>query len=257
MSSLPCPQPSQIGFRSAAFPVPDAHGAPACNQSHDLVLDPRHLSAGEHQPSCPASTALVQTGLSKLFITVSREHPCLLITSTTNNNVPVFRTTAIKAIACAALRAAQKSGGFSILAYVLMPNHLHIITDGNVQPSRILRFVNGVTSHRIIQHLKKNRFQSSLEKIRAKRPSESHQFSIWQGRSRLLYLYTEQFFRDRLMEIHRAPVDAKLVAKPEDYRWSSYRIWHGQTLPDEPLILHLKPMRWEEPSDRGTTQHVL
>jgi REP-associated tyrosine transposase len=157
----------------------------------------------------------------------------------------VFRTAAVKAIACAALRAAQRSGGFSILAYVLMPDHLNIITFGEIHPSRILRFVQGVVSHRVIHYLKKNKFESSLEKIRAKRPSQMCQFSIWQGRPSLRYLYTEPYFQKRLSEMHHEPVHAKLAAKPEDYRWSSYRQWNGLTLANEPLLLCLKPLQWE------------
>jgi REP element-mobilizing transposase RayT len=63
--------------------------------------------------------------------TISRDDPAFYITAVAKNRLPVFRTDAIKAITCNALAEARKSAGFSIYAYVIMPDHLHAITDSH------------------------------------------------------------------------------------------------------------------------------
>ena len=68
--------------------------------------------------------------------TISRDTPALYITAVAKDRLPVFRTDAIKVITCNALDEARKSGGFSIYAYVIMPDHLHAITDSIANPPR-------------------------------------------------------------------------------------------------------------------------
>jgi REP element-mobilizing transposase RayT len=40
-----------------------------------------------------------------------------------------------------------------IFAYVIMPDHLHIITDGSRKASDTLRFLNGISSRRVMQRV--------------------------------------------------------------------------------------------------------
>jgi REP element-mobilizing transposase RayT len=87
--------------------------------------------------------------------TISRDTPCLSITSVTHGRLRVFGKDALKEIACMALDEARHSGGFAIFAYVLMPDHLHVVTDGARKPSDTLRFINGIISHRVIGCLKR------------------------------------------------------------------------------------------------------
>jgi len=60
--------------------------------------------------------------------TISRDTPALYITAVAKDRLPVFRTDVLKIITCNALDEARKSAGFSIYAYVIMPDHLHAIT---------------------------------------------------------------------------------------------------------------------------------
>jgi REP element-mobilizing transposase RayT len=71
--------------------------------------------------------------------TISRDSSCLSITSVAHDRLPAFRTDAVKNIVCGALDEARRSGGFVIFAYVIMPDHLHVITDGALKPSDTLR----------------------------------------------------------------------------------------------------------------------
>ena len=81
---------------------------------------------------------------------ISANSPAYYLTSVAKDRLPVFRLDKLKIITCAALSEARESGGFLILAYVIMPDHFHVITDGEKKASVIQRFINGFTSRRVI-----------------------------------------------------------------------------------------------------------
>src|SRR5947199_10778042 len=92
---------------------------------------------------------------------VSRDSPSLYITPVSQYRLAVFRTDPIKAITCDAIVQARQSCGFLILAYVLMPDHLHLLTDSPRQPSEVLRYVKGTIAHDVIGYLKRQGHQTS------------------------------------------------------------------------------------------------
>jgi hypothetical protein len=57
---------------------------------------------------------------------------------------------------------------------------------------------------------------------------------------------TENAFIEKANYIHMNPVRAGLVERPEDYLWSSYRLWKGRPLENEPLMLDLDQIIWHE-----------
>jgi REP element-mobilizing transposase RayT len=59
---------------------------------------------------------------------ISRDSQALYITLVAKDRLSVFRSDALKKMTCAALNEARNSGGFLIFAYVIMPDHLHLIT---------------------------------------------------------------------------------------------------------------------------------
>jgi REP element-mobilizing transposase RayT len=138
--------------------------------------------------------------------TISRDNPCLSITGVAHDRLPVFRTDAMKKIVCAALDEARHSGGFAIFAYVIMPDHFHLITHGALKPSDTLRFVNGITGHRVISYLKEKNYTTSLAKLRDAKKARGHAYSLWDGHSHVLPLFSESFFMQRVNYIHQNPV---------------------------------------------------
>ncbi len=110
---------------------------------------------------------------------ISRDTPFLYLTSVTKDRLPVFRSDKIKAVTCAALAEARKSGGFDFYAYVIMRDHLHLISDSLRRISEVLRFVNGIISRRVIDYLKANQFQSSLDKLRVEDKARGYRYTLW------------------------------------------------------------------------------
>src|SRR6266852_7004059 len=142
----------------------------------------------------------------RLMHTISRDTPALYITAVTKDRLPVFRTETIKAITCKALDEARKSGGFAIYAYVIMPDHLYSITDSAIKPSKVLQFINGIISRRVIDHLKERGHNLSLQKLRRESGARGHQYSLWEHHNNALPIFSEGMFIEKVNYIHQNPV---------------------------------------------------
>ena len=175
---------------------------------------------------------------------ISRDSPCFYLTSVAKNRLPVFRTDAVKTITCKALDEARKSGGFAIYAYVIMPDHLHLITDSARASSDTLRFINGIIGRRVIDHLKEHGYESSLKKLRREVKAQGYRYSLWDHHPNVRVLMTENMLMERVNYTHQNPVRGGLVSRAEDYRWSSVRCWGGEMLDDEPLLMDLDRIKW-------------
>jgi putative transposase len=101
----------------------------------------------------------------------------------------------------AALETIRKRYDFVIVGYVVMPEHVHLLTN---EPKV-------GTLDRAIQALK-----LSVAKRTAERP-------FWQPRYYDFNVWNPQKTAEKLRYIHRNPVKRGLVAKPEDWDWSSFR----------------------------------
>jgi len=184
--------------------------------------------------------------MEHVSFSVSKDTPALFFTSVTKDRVPVFRSAPIKEVACRALDEARRSGRFLLLAYVFMPDHLHWITDSCLKPSQILRFVDGVLAHRIIEFLKKHNHHRSLAKLRGLEKNRGYKHSLWDHHPNALWLTSEPAFMQRVNYIHQNPVRAGLVERAEDYRWSSQRCWSGTTGDDEPVSVDFDSISWQK-----------
>jgi putative transposase len=181
----------------------------------------------------------------RLMHVISRDTPAFYITAVPKDCLPVFRTDAIKIIAFNALDEARKSAGFSIYAYVIMPDHLHAITDGNLKPSKVLQFINGIISRRVIDHLKEHGHNASLQKLRHETKERAYRYSLWDHHSNVFSITSEDMFMEKVNYIHQNPVKAGLVENAEHYRWSSVRQWKGCPLDDEPLKVDIDRIVWK------------
>src|SRR5262245_26184651 len=169
--------------------------------------------------------------------TISRDCPCFYLTSVAKDRLPVFRSDEIKTITYNALDEARKSGGFALYAYVIMPDHLHVVTDSAKSSTDTLRFINGIIGRRVIDYLKAKNYQNSLRKLRQQVKSQNYKYSLWDHHPNAKLLMSERMLMERVNYTHQNPVRAGLVERAEDYRWSSIRCWTGKLLEDEPLMM--------------------
>jgi REP element-mobilizing transposase RayT len=175
---------------------------------------------------------------------ISRDHPCYYLTSVAKDRLGVFRTDEVRELVCRALDEARRSGKFSLYAYVIMLDHVHIITDSVLKPSKTLQYVNGIISRRLIDYLKNGGYETSLQKLETAIGRRRRRYALWDHHPDARLLLTEEMLMQRVKYTHLNPVRASLVERPEDYRWSSARIWAGKALEDEPLLMDLDQIKW-------------
>jgi putative transposase len=92
---------------------------------------------------------------------------------------------------------------YSLHAWVLMPNHVHILIDPHAPLARIMKSVKGYSARQA------NRILG--------RDSES----FWQAESYDRWVRDEDACNKVVRYIERNPVAAGLVERPDDWRWSS------------------------------------
>src|SRR5258708_7005052 len=93
---------------------------------------------------------------------ISRDSQALYLTIVAKDRLPVFRTDAVKRVTCDALNEACTSAAFLIFAYVIMTEHIRIITSQRRSSAEVLRYVKGITGRRVIDYLKQSRFVMPL-----------------------------------------------------------------------------------------------
>ena len=177
-------------------------------------------------------------------LTISKDDPCLFITAVAKDRLPIFRTNAIRIITCNAIDEARTSCGFLLFAYVIMPDHIHLITDSPRKPSTVLQFIKGIASRRVLGYLKEKNYETSLRKLEHHDWKRNHRYSVWQHDSDVFSIVSESTFMEKVNYIHQNPVRAKLVEREQDYLFSSARFWQKCPNQDEPLRVDLDQIVW-------------
>jgi REP element-mobilizing transposase RayT len=142
------------------------------------------------------------------------------------------------------LNEARTSAAFLIFAYVIMTEHIHMITSQRKTSAEVLRYVKGSTCRRVIDYLKQNDFKSSLAKLEHHKWKRKHKHSLWQQEKNVFSIFSEAAFMQKVSYIHLNPVRADLVERAIDYPWSSARIWQRGALEDEPLKVDIDRIEW-------------
>jgi putative transposase len=175
---------------------------------------------------------------------VSKDSPAFYLTSVAKDRRPVFRTESISTITAKAIDEARRSGKFLIFAYVIMPDHLHLVTDSVRKSKEIHRFVNGIVARRVLDHLKTEGHFESLTKLRVENRTDGSKYSLWQHHPDTRLLWSERMLWQRIQYTHLNPVRAGLVHHPNDWKWSSARILHGKRSECEPLEVDINKLEW-------------
>lgn len=180
------------------------------------------------------------------MLTVSKNCPFYFITSVTHHRLPVFRTDKMKELLCRALDEARSSAGFLIFAYAVMAEHFHIVTSSHRTQSETLRYLNGISARRVIGYLKDQGYESSLMQLRTETKDRQYKHSLWEHHSNTFEIKTESVLMQKVNYIHWNPVEDGWVERPEDYRWSSARLWKGCPGENEPLEMDVKEISWRK-----------
>ncbi len=132
------------------------------------------------------------------------------VTSRGNEQKDVFKSQKDREKFLSYLESATERYGAVIHAYCLLSNHYHILLEtpsGNL--SQIMRHING--AYTIYFNIKRKR--------------AGH---LFQGRFKAILVEADEYATELSRYIHLNPVRAGIVARPEEYQWSSYRYYIGQ-----------------------------
>jgi putative transposase len=116
---------------------------------------------------------------------------------------PFLHTAAAKDTILQILEQTRRQQSLCIAAYVLMPEHVHLLTD---EPA-----VGTLAT-----------FLQILKQLTSRQLKSPDQKQLWQRRYYDFNVSSHEKYVEKLRYIHRNPVRRGLVANPEDYRWSSF-----------------------------------
>lgn len=158
-------------------------------------------------------------------------------TSTVVDWVDVFTRPAYRHIVLDSLRYCQINKGLVIHAWVLMSNHLHLIasTEGNDSIGDIMRDFKKFTSKKILetieQNIQESRREWLLDRFRFAGMNNNRitNYHFWQDGNHVEEIYTVAFLQQKIDYIHHNPVRAEIVARPEDYLYSSASVYAGSS----------------------------
>jgi putative transposase len=118
------------------------------------------------------------------------------------------------------LTEAAAAHALAVHAYVLMPNHVHLLVSPR-QADSLPRTLQALGA-RYVRHINRRRARTG---------------TLWEGRYRCCAIETERYFLACSRYIELNPVRAGLAATPGAFRWSSYRC-NGEGAADALITPH-------------------
>lgn len=147
-----------------------------------------------------------------------------LLTCATYHRAPIFARAWCADTLADHLEQARTSLGFRIIAWVLMPDHFHLLLqpqDESTPASEILQHIKEPVARAITKHLRASH-DALLDRL-----TDGDSVRVWQrGGGHDRNITTRDALAHAAGYIHANPVRRELCAQPEDWAWSSAR-WHA------------------------------
>jgi len=140
------------------------------------------------------------------------------VTTTVREWTPAFDDPTCAEAALTQLTETVSYFGHALVAYVVMPTHLHVLMGlANLQQlSQVMQSFKSLTARRLRPLLR----QEDMEVF-----DHNGRFVFWKQRFDDLVIWSEKQFRIKVEYIHNNPVKAGLVERAVDYPYSSARDW--------------------------------
>jgi len=166
--------------------------------------------------------------------------------------IDLFSRQVYRDIIIDSLKYCQREKGLEIFAWVIMSNHMHILArSATGQLSSTIRDFKKFTSKAIIQYMLNGSDESRKEwmlrlfRHAAKRQNKAGEYQVWTHENHSLEITGNAFMESKVEYIHKNPVRAGIVRKPEEYMYSSAPVYAGyEGLIDIiPITFHAKTVR--------------
>jgi putative transposase len=142
------------------------------------------------------------------------------ITTRSFQSTSLFQVPATADTIVAILLHYRETGSDQLHAFVVMPNHLHLLLtpSGTSSLEKSMQLIKGASSHQIHKQL-------------------NRRMEIWQSGFHEATIRDEADYHSKIRYIHQNPVSARLAANPSDWKWSSA----SQLCKLDPIPQGLKP----------------
>jgi putative transposase len=158
----------------------------------------------------------------------------VFVTTTVNEWEPIFKNRAIAELLLFQLAETINHFNVSLVGYVLMPNHLHVLFG-----FRQVEFLSKLMQSFKILSAKKIKKLVDVEGSNLR--NKNGRFALWKPRFDDLLIVSEKQFRVKLDYIHYNPVKAGLVISASDWPFSSASDW----LENRPGLISIdKRFKW-------------
>jgi len=156
----------------------------------------------------------------------------VFLTTTIVKWLPLFADSQMAEEALVSLEEIRKEMAISIIAYVLMPSHLHAIakTQAKGDLSIFMRKWKSQSARAILEHCARCHphgvvvFKENAREYKV-RSDQEHQ--VWMPRFDDFAIRNEKQMMMKINYIHGNPVKSGLVMEYEDYPYSSFRDYTG------------------------------
>ncbi|MEK6151994.1 transposase [Flavobacteriaceae bacterium 3-367] len=158
------------------------------------------------------------------------EDVAYFVTLTTVGWIDIFTRPRQKYLLVNGLSYCQRQKGLEIYAYCIMSSHVHILCkacEGH-KLSDIIRDFKKYTSKKIIQNIldypeSRREWMLELFQRACMHFKRNQRYKVWQNGYHAEIAYSNWFIKQKINYIHNNPVVEKIVARPEDYLFSSAR----------------------------------
>ena len=155
------------------------------------------------------------------------------------DRVPIFKSPVVCQLFIDALAEIKAKHPFKLIAYVIMPDHVHLIVNPlGCDIELVGKELKGISARKIIDWLKENKHLISLKKLERKVSGKrNHTHSVWQKKVKSVDLWSQKFILQKMNYVHMNPVRAGLIDHPAKWKWSSYLAY----LPHEACDVPIEP----------------
>jgi putative transposase len=151
------------------------------------------------------------------------------ITFTCYRRLPLLRSVRARNVFVNILSEVRDGYGFSLVGYVVMPEHIHLLISEPVKgtPSTVIQVLKQRVSRRLRRKKRKPTAQLNMTFAR----SDDSLPRIWQRRFYDFNVWSLKKRVEKLQYMHLNPLKRKLADHPKDWPWSSFsfysKLQHG------------------------------
>lgn len=161
------------------------------------------------------------------------------VTSVTFRRIPLFRLDKACELFIDAMEETRRREPFKLLAYVIMPDHVHLLLNPQALDIRLtMNRLKGRSARLILDWLAADGHSDILGQLVVKDSRSARQtHAVWQKGFSSIDIVSEKFVSQKMGYIHANPVRADLCDHPAKWKWSSYAAFlpHAEgSVPIEP-----------------------